>query len=347
MRSRHSWCSFSKRSCRLRSSSRSPPSLMSRSTTATTSRSLLPAWKPPAASDPNRYSPRSRRPRSASISSASSASVARGSSRASDGGRFGSGRGQKLLVVEPRVQSAVGEQLIVTATLDDPALLDDDDQVGAQDRRQSVGNGDRRSSLHDALDRRLDEPLGNRVERGRGLVEDEYARVLEQDPRERDPLLLATRQLVPALADDRVVGLGEIGDAVVDGRHARGLLELIVGRIRFGIAQVLANRSVKQERLLGHEADNLAERGKRDVTHVITVDLDGAIVDVVEPRQEIGRRRLARAGRPDESHQLARPRLEINVDQTERDALLGWDGDRDPCVSGAVAVRRDRFSSDS
>ena len=57
---------------------------------------------------------------------------------------------------------------------------------------------------------RLDQPLADGVERGRRLVEDQDPRVLEQHPRDRDPLLLAARQLVAALADDRVVAVGHL-----------------------------------------------------------------------------------------------------------------------------------------
>ena len=63
---------------------------------------------------------------------------------------------------------------------------------------------------------------------------------------------------------------------------------------------------MEQERLLGDEADDLAQAGEGDLPHVDAVDLDRALVDVVQPRQQIGRRRLARPGRPDERDQLAR-----------------------------------------
>ena len=61
---------------------------------------------------------------------------------------------------------------------------------------------------HQPLQRGLDQPLAHGVEGGGRLVEDEDPRILEQHPRDRDPLLLAARQLVAALADDRVVALG-------------------------------------------------------------------------------------------------------------------------------------------
>ena len=115
---------------------------------------------------------------------------------------------------------------------------------------------------------RLDQPLADRVEGRRRLVEDQDAGVLEQDPGDRDPLLLAARQLVAALADHRVVAVGQLGDPIVDRRRARGRDQLVVGRLGPGVAQVVADRRVEQVRLLGHEADRLAQRGEGDPADV-------------------------------------------------------------------------------
>ena len=85
----------------------------------------------------------------------------------------------------------------------------------------------------------------------------EDPRVLEQHAGDGDALLLAARQLVAALADDRVVALGQLGDPVVDRRGTGRHLELLVGRLGLGVVQVLADRGVEQVRLLGHDADDL------------------------------------------------------------------------------------------
>ena len=45
---------------------------------------------------------------------------------------------------------------------------------------------------------------------------------LQQDPGDRDALLLAARELVAALADDRVVAVGELEDPV-DGSPRPGV----------------------------------------------------------------------------------------------------------------------------
>ena len=69
---------------------------------------------------------------------------------------------------------------------------------------------DRRASLLEPCQGRLDEPLADGVERRGRLVEDEDARVLEQHARDRHPLLLAAGQLVAALADHGVVAVRQL-----------------------------------------------------------------------------------------------------------------------------------------
>ena len=62
------------------------------------------------------------------------------------------------------------------------------------------------------VERLLHEPLGLRVERRGRLVEHEDRRVAQDRARDREPLLLAAREAVAALADDRVVALRQRRD---------------------------------------------------------------------------------------------------------------------------------------
>src|SRR5512147_2468322 len=53
-------------------------------------------------------------------------------------------RGDRVLrrLEEPRVEAVAGEELLVVALLDDPALVHHDDQVGVAHGREPVGDGD-------------------------------------------------------------------------------------------------------------------------------------------------------------------------------------------------------------
>ena len=104
----------------------------------------------------------------------------------------------------------------VGAGLDDPAGVDDEDDVGVHDGREPVRDRDGRAPARGGIQSRLHDALAHRVERAGRLVEDEHGRVLQQHAGDRDPLLLAAREPVAALADHGVVALGERRDGVVD-----------------------------------------------------------------------------------------------------------------------------------
>ena len=105
------------------------------------------------------------------------------------------------------------------------------------DRGQAIRDHDQgRGEL--AAERRQDVRLDRGVDRGRGVVEDQHPRLADQRPGERDPLPLAPREGVAALADDRVVALGQLADEPVGPRdqrraHDLGLADLgVQGDVR-------------------------------------------------------------------------------------------------------------------
>ena len=103
--------------------------------------------------------------------------------------------------VEAGVGAAGGDQLVVVAVLDEPAVVEHEHPVGARRRRQAVGDGDRRAPLGEVAEGARDAHLGERVDRRRRLVEDEHVGVGDAGPQQGDELALAGRQLLAALAD--------------------------------------------------------------------------------------------------------------------------------------------------
>ena len=77
------------------------------------------------------------------------------------------------------------------AALDDRAAVEHEDLVGVANRREPVRDRDRRASAGELVERLLDRALGLVVERGGGLVEDQYGRVAQDRAGDRDALLLA------------------------------------------------------------------------------------------------------------------------------------------------------------
>ena len=132
-----------------------------------------------------------------------------------------------------------------------------------------MGDREGRAAAGRGIQRLLHHALRDGVERRRRLVEEQHGRVLQQHARDRDALLLAAGEAVAALADDRVVAVLEALDDVVDVRGAARVLELGVGRVGLGVAQVLADRGVEEIGLLRHDPDVVDDRLLREAADVL------------------------------------------------------------------------------
>src|SRR5262245_52435338 len=78
---------------------------------------------------------------------------------------------------QPRVQTAVGDQLVVRPTLDDPPAVENDDHIRIANRGEPMRDHESRSPFAERLQRLLDAPLRFRVERAGRFVQDQNARV--------------------------------------------------------------------------------------------------------------------------------------------------------------------------
>ena len=104
----------------------------------------------------------------------------------------------------------------------------------------------------------------------------------------------------PRSATGRLVALGERLDEVVGADRAGGRLHVLEARVGAAERDVLADRGGEQEALLRHDAELAAQRAHLHVAQVVAVDADRALAGVVEARQQLDERRLARARVPDE-----------------------------------------------
>ena len=125
---------------------------------------------------------------------------------------------EQLHFVQCRVDAVPAEQLVVPSNLHDPPPLEHDDRIGSHDRRQPVRDDKRRAVQHQRRQRVLHQQLSFGVERRRRFIQDQHRRVLEQRARDGHPLALSTRQFLPALADSRVVAIGQLRDELVGVR---------------------------------------------------------------------------------------------------------------------------------
>jgi hypothetical protein len=98
---------------------------------------------------------------------------------------------RKLQFVKSAVDSTTVEQLLVCPHLDNPAGIHNHYPISAADRRESMSNDDRRPPRHQVIESRLNQSLTLGIERARRLVKNQYWRILQQGPRNRQPLPLS------------------------------------------------------------------------------------------------------------------------------------------------------------
>ena len=99
----------------------------------------------------------------------------------------------------------------------------------------------------------------------------------------------------------------------MDVRGLRRCLDLGLRAARLAVGDVLADRRVEQERLLADDRGVLAIVVHAHVAQVLAVDEHAPLLRIVEPHEQIERRRLAGAGRADERDREARAHLEVHA----------------------------------
>ena len=178
-----------------------------------------------------------------------------------------------------------------------------------------MGDGQRRAAGLQFADRRVDLALGLHVEVGRGLVEDQDRRVLEQRPRDGEALALAAGDLGAHLADRRLVAVRQAVDPGLEIRAPRRLVDLGLGRVRLAHADVVADGGVEDVVALGHDRHEVPQLLERQFRDRPAADANVAPGCVPEAQQQVHDRRLAGAAGADQCHVLARRQVEADAAQ--------------------------------
>ena len=146
------------------------------------------------------------------------------------------------------------------------------------------------------------------VQRGEAVVEDVDLGLPHEGPGNGQALLLPAGQVRAALGDHRLEAVRHGEDELQRLRGLRGVRHLLVGGVLPAVADVVGDGVVEQHRLLGDEAELAAQGLLRHLPDVHAVHEDAARSHVVEARDEVDERRLARAGAADDRGDLARAR---------------------------------------
>lgn len=163
------------------------------------------------------------------------------------------------------------------------------------------------------------------------LIEEEDPRILQQQPRHRQTLLLTSRDHHPPLSHLRLPLIRQALNRLADVRQPRRLLDLLIRCAQPSISDVVHDVAVEERRLLRYDAHFLPQALELDVSQLLVVDEDSTPGGLVEAEEEAEDCRFAAAGGTDDG-----------------DLLAGGDGEGDVLEDGAggVVAEGDVFEAD-
>ena len=138
-------------------------------------------------------------------------------------------------------------------------LFQHDDAVRLLHRGQAVRNDQGCAfaavGVHGGVQRRLHHTFTLRIQGAGGFVQQQYRRVLQNGPRNRDALALPAGQAYTPFAQEGVVAFGQVADETV-GKCGLGRSQhLGVAGVGASVADVFAGGGREDGRILWHHAD--------------------------------------------------------------------------------------------
>jgi len=204
-------------------------------------------------------------------------------------------------------------ELVVGAALDDAAVFHDNDEIGAAERAEAVGDDEGGAAGDGAIEGGEDLVFGFGIDRGGGIVEEENRRFEEDGAGDGETLALSAGKAAAALAEDGVVALGELGDEIVGGGDFGGAFDLVARGLGVAEGDVGGDGVGEEEAFLEDDADVAAEVVEVEAAGVDAVDEHGAGGGIVEARDETHQDALAGAGGAEDGDALAGLDVERDV----------------------------------
>src|SRR5207302_10389305 len=97
------------------------------------------------------------------------------------------------------------DQHLVRPIFDDMSVVHDDDSIDAMDGGEAMGNDDRRPPFREIVQRLSNLDLGLRVDIGRGFIEHNNLRILQNHTSDRYALLMPDGKLDDPPSDSGIV----------------------------------------------------------------------------------------------------------------------------------------------
>ena len=173
------------------------------------------------------------------------------------------------------------------ALLGDAVVVDDQDALRRTDGGQAVGDDEGGTALGQLVKGALDPGFGHAVQSGGGLVQDEDGGILQKDAGDGYPLLLPAGEHDAPFAHIGLEPVGHFQDIVVDLGLLGGRNDLRLGGVGPSVADIVIDGACKEEHVLLDDADVLPKGVLGEGAHILAVDADGPLGDIIKPVNEL------------------------------------------------------------
>ena len=165
-----------------------------------------------------------------------------------------------------------GYQLVMSAAFYDTAFMKHADFIGMFDGAQPVGNGYRRTRLHQAEKSILHQTFTLGVKGRCCLIENQNWWILQNGTCNGDALALTTRKTASAVADVCIVAMFHSPHEIMGVGNLRRILHFFQRGVLHTEGDIVSHRIVKEDCFLIHIADEFAQIVHTEVLHVDAVD---------------------------------------------------------------------------
>jgi hypothetical protein len=161
-------------------------------------------------------------------------------------------------ILQPRqlpINAPLGHQLGMPADLDHLAGLKNINHIRALHGTQAMRNSNRGAALGGLIQGGLYNLLGRRVQRGRGLVEQQDLGIAQEGSGNRQTLALAAGKQGALCADEGVEAFGEGEDELEDVCVGAGAADGVVGHVVAVGEDVFADGACVERRFLADDGE--------------------------------------------------------------------------------------------
>ena len=221
------------------------------------------------------------------------------------------------------IDTVVGQKLLPGTLLHDMLGIHNRDAIGVADCGETMGDHDDGLTLAEAIDALLDSLFRDAVQRRGCLIKDQDRRILQEDTRDGNTLLLSAGEDDAAFSDKALVSVGHVQNVVMDFGKDRSLNDLTVGGGGPAVTDVLHDGTGEEEHVLLDDPDVPAETLLGQRPNVSPVHQHRTRRHIVKPRDQMADGGLAAAGRADQRKGLAGRNGQIDIIENRNAALVG------------------------